>query len=104
MIFWIRRSVCFYDLEHQLEQLRPTTSGLDETSEKLLQLLSRPRAPTLEQMARQLGIEQVVAWYHADKLVEKGLIELAGYSPHIGGTVCVLTPKGTAYIVENKLV
>jgi phage shock protein A len=89
----------------QQQDVASKQESIEEIGRQLLKLLARPgRTLTLEQMARQLGIEEIKAKYHANKLVETGFIELAGYSPHIGGTVCVLTSKGTAYLVENNLV
>jgi hypothetical protein len=56
----------------------------------------------LEQAARELGIKQIVAEYHANTLVEAGMIEISAFVPS-KGTMYALTPKGTAYVVENKL-
>jgi len=89
------------DLEEQLKQMQPKGTRLDETSEKFLQLLSRVPTPSLEQMARDLGMQQIAA-YHANVLRRKGMIELLAYIPH-RGTVYALTDKGTAYVVENGL-
>jgi DNA-binding MarR family transcriptional regulator len=86
--------------------------SLEEVAVKLLELLANPLpantispytgTPSLEQMARRLGIKQVVAQYHADTLVEKGLI--GGPSAITRqGTMYFLTEKGTKYVVENKL-
>jgi len=75
---------------------------LEEEIEKLLQVLSRPHRPSLEQAARELGIKQIVAEYHANTLVEEGMIELSAFAPS-KGMMYSLTPKGTAYIVENNL-
>jgi predicted HTH transcriptional regulator len=75
--------------------------SIEDVATKLLQLLSRPRTPSLEQMASQLGIKQVVAQYHANLLVENGLIKLSGATR--AGLMYFLTPKGTAYVVKNEL-
>jgi DNA-binding transcriptional ArsR family regulator len=77
--------------------------AVEEIGNELLRLLARPGATrSLEMIAAQLGLQQVVAQYHADKLAEKGMIELTAYVPG-RGTIYVLTPKGTAYVVENNL-
>jgi chromosome segregation ATPase len=89
------------DLEEQLKHMQPKGTRLDETSEKFLQLLSRVPTPSLEQMARELGMPQILA-HRANVLRKKGMIELVGYIPH-KGTVYALTGKGTAYVVENDL-
>jgi hypothetical protein len=87
-------------------------SKQDSLEEVAVKLLANPLpantispytgTPSLEQMARRLGIKQVVAQYHADTLVEKGLI--GGPSAITRqGTMYFLTEKGTKYVVENKL-
>jgi hypothetical protein len=87
----------------QHEKIVAKQDSVDEVGVKLLKLLSRAgRTPSLEQMAKHLGIEQVVAQHHANILFDKGMIELVAITP--AGAMYGLTPKGTAYIVENKLV
>jgi hypothetical protein len=54
-------------------------------------------------MARELGIKKIVAEHHANTLVEEEMIELVAFVPS-KGTMYALTRKGTAYVVENKLV
>lgn len=76
---------------------------LEEAAKKLLQLLFNAGGHGyIEKMATKLGLAKSMADYHADILSEAGMVELvaAGSS----GTMYVLTPKGRAYIVENKLV
>jgi DNA-binding MarR family transcriptional regulator len=85
------------------EEIVSKQDSLKEIAVKLLQLLSCPQPPSLEQMTRELGIKQVEAQYHADMLLEKGLIEPVAYLPG-KGMIYVLTAKGTAYVVENDLV
>jgi DNA-binding transcriptional ArsR family regulator len=91
-------------LEQQLDRLRPQQGRLEEGGgpEKLLQVLSRPHRPSLEQAARELGIKQIVAEHHANVLDDAGMIELSAFLPG-KGTMYSLTPKGTAYVVENNL-
>jgi hypothetical protein len=92
------------DLEKQLESLNPIRERLDEIEERLLVLFARAgRAPALEQVGAQLGLKQVEANHYANKLVAEGMIECIGHSPQYG-TMYLLTAKGTAYVVENKLV
>jgi len=99
----------FKRLEANTEQqnLTQKEGRLDEISEKLLRFLSGPQRPSLEQAAKALGIAQIVAQHHANILVEKGMIDLGSAGQGQGRysfsrTVCTLTPKGTAYVVENK--
>jgi hypothetical protein len=95
----LKRKVTY--LEEQLKHMQPKGTRLDETSEKFLQVLLRVPTPSLEQMARELGMQQIVA-HHANVLRKKGMIELVAYILH-RGTVYSLTDKGTAYVIENDL-
>jgi hypothetical protein len=95
----LKRKVTY--LEELLKHMQPKGTRLDETSEKFLQLLSRVPTPSLEQIARELGMHQIVA-HHANVLRKKGMIELVAYIPH-RGTMYALTGTGTAYVVENDL-
>jgi DNA-binding MarR family transcriptional regulator len=92
-----------YDLEQELDRLRPGQGGLEEGAEKILLILfsSLDPTPSLEQMASRLGVSKGIAQYHAARLVEDGMIELA--SAGRTGVIYILTPKGRAYVVENKL-
>ncbi|MFZ3376205.1 MAG: hypothetical protein WA183_11690 [Chthoniobacterales bacterium] len=86
----------------QTQKVAPDQGRLEKGAEKLLQILSRSHRPSLEQAARELGIKQIVAEHHANKLSDAGMIEISGFVPG-KGTMYGLTPKGTAYVVENKL-
>jgi hypothetical protein len=93
------------ELEQQLDGLRPKQKEIlpGPALAMLRAFASSGKSPSLEQVARSLGLTQVVAQYHANKLVEEGLIEQTGYSPQYG-LIHILTPKGTAFVVENGLV
>jgi DNA-binding MarR family transcriptional regulator len=92
------------DLEAKLQQQNPAENarGLNETAAKILVIFFRSDRTTLEQAARQLGIETGVAEYHADALSAAGMIEIGAITP--AGSMYILTPTGRAYVVENKLV
>ncbi len=97
---------CITELEvklHKQEQAPQPDHGerLKEGAEKILQLFFGSRRWTLERAARQIGLSNGVAEYHADALVKAQMIELAGIGP--SGTGYVLTPQGRAYIVKNNL-
>jgi DNA-binding MarR family transcriptional regulator len=93
-----------YDLEQELDRLRPRQGGLEEGAEKILLILfsSLDPTPSLEQMASRLGVSKGIAQYHADRLEEAGMIQLAAGGST--GAIYILTPKGRAYVVENNLV
>lgn len=94
------------------QEIVSNQDSLEEVAVKLLELLANPLpantispyagTPSLEQMARRLGIKQVVAQHHADILLGKEMIDGGAFVP-TKGTVYVLTPKGRTYVVENKL-
>lgn len=92
------------NLEKELDRLRPKQGRLKEGPKKLLQILSHPIGPSLEQAARELGMTKVVAEHHADALVFAEMIRLSNVLIPGQGTMYALTPKGRAYVVENKLV
>ncbi len=98
------------DLEEEIALLRPSGSSLDEISAKLLQSLARAGGEfVLGETANALGLQWVKARYHADILAAQGMIKMAtqrwGHGRYSSlRTVCTITPKGTAFVVENGLV
>ena len=89
----------------KVENAKDEADEVEEIGRKFLKFLAQPgRNFGLEVFASQFGIQKIVATYHANKLVNFGLIELVGYNPAVGGTVYILTDAGISYVVENKLV
>jgi hypothetical protein len=91
-----------HEAEAQKQNLAGNHGKFEEGAEKLLQILFKSdRTPSLERMARHLGFSKGISEYHADALVEAGMIELAAAGPE--GLMYILTRTGRAYVVENKL-
>jgi DNA-binding MarR family transcriptional regulator len=89
-------------LQQELENLRPKQDELEEGAKKFLQLLfNAGDSLTLEQIAANLGLPKSMADYHADALVAIGMIEVSAITP--AGAMLMLTAKGRAYVVKNKL-
>src|SRR5439155_2796242 len=64
------------DLEQQLDRLRPGQGRLGKDLEQFMQFLANyPYRPSIRDTAEGLGIQKVIAEHHADKLLEKGMIE-----------------------------
>jgi hypothetical protein len=74
-----------------------------KTVEELLRLMAVSGQAFLEEMASELRLHKTVVQHHVNKLDKMGLVEPVAY--HLGrGMLYVLTEKGTAYVVEKKLV
>jgi DNA-binding MarR family transcriptional regulator len=79
------------------EKIISKQDSVEEVGKQLMRILAQfPYLPSVGDMAEALGIQKVEAQYHVDRLLAKDLIE------RFRGSIR-LTPKGTAYVVENKL-
>ena len=85
----------------QTQNLSGYQDLLEEGAKQLLIMLFNDEDITLEEMAHRLRIKNNVVQYHADSLVEAGMIELSAAIP--SGVIYILTPKGRAYVVRNEL-
>jgi DNA-directed RNA polymerase specialized sigma subunit len=91
------------DLEQQLDRFRPKTSGLDETSERFLQLLFG-KSMTISEVAATLNISKGMAEYHRDVLKREKMIALPAIVTMGRENPYHLLEKGRGYLVKNKLV
>lgn len=75
----------------------------EEGAKKILQLLFiEGERLSVEQMAGALGLTESMTQYHTDGLMHsQRMIEVVAWTP--GGTMFMLTAKGRAYVVKNKL-
>ena len=93
------------EVKVQNQNLASQQDGLEEDTRKFLAWLSTSENSsaglTLVDIARRMEISKIVAQYHADILVDAGMIDLAAGTPH--GLLYLLTTKARAYVVKNKL-
>jgi FtsZ-binding cell division protein ZapB len=90
------------NLENELKRFQTEQGELEDGAKQLLKLMfSAGGSAYLEELAGTIGMSKSMADYHADALAALGMIEVAALTP--GGTMYVLTAKGRAYVVKNKL-
>ncbi len=92
------------ELEVKLYKQQPQTTGneLEDNTKRLLKFFfDNAGGAYLEDAAASLSLVKSMADYHFDILNEAGFVELAGITPF--GAAIVLTAKGRAYVVKNKI-
>ena len=73
----------------------------EQGAKELLQQFFNTRCRhSLEEIARTIGLTESMADYHADALVQAGMIQLVAANRR--GTMYMLTAEGREYIVRNK--
>jgi hypothetical protein len=96
-------------LEKELGGVRPKNQMLDEIQINFLGLLFNQDLP-VKTIAQQLGINEGLANYHKDVLMEARMVQWTniGVKSEWMGTnkpaTLGISEKGRAYLVENKLV
>jgi hypothetical protein len=97
------------NLEKELDSFRPKTRIIEEIEINFLGLLFNQDL-SVAAIAQQLGIDVGLANYHKDALIDAGMVQWTstGIKSAWMGTdrpaTLGISPKGRAYLVQNKLV
>ena len=96
------------NLEQELQRLCPDAEQLNTVQKDFLKAIYQAGVPVaLDYIASVLRIEYGMAEYHRDVLKDSEMIRWTGRTTEDFGhglPTYELTPKGRAYLVENKLV
>jgi hypothetical protein len=89
-------------LQQQIEQMKPRAGHLDETADKLLQMIStNPKGMNKEALGNYFDLTPARTDYYFDILIENSFIHVETLAPLMRyGT----TPAGRKYLVSKNLI